>query len=336
MEEINMESYIEIAISESDYNRYGCPYCGCKVIKEEGLGSIDSDEATCIECHKKFFILSNGTKTANLSISCPDDIKPSDNYTIHHNSYGIWYTPKLQEHPMKDNNNQKDKDNYKEIAISESDWHRYGCPYCGSKKYEYGTCGYNGPNNHSTIIYCLNCGIPYITLADGLQIAGDHIFCKDDIEPSNNYIIGKDKDNHTFYTPKLQEHPRKTPQEGVLVCVKRKDTSNEYVNELTKLMDAMTEINEHPDFCVTYITNRHSGVKSIRFPGASRGYIEYNEDCMVTKIELYEDTCFDKKKCTDIRYKREVVEAIQKYIGWQLVYNDDLLDDEPNPTGQPW
>ena len=97
-------------------------------------------------------------------------------------------------------------------------------------------------------------------------------------------------------------------------------TTYEYrdgVNDLTRELDKYL-IGEWLPFWHTYIyepdreTSKHFG---IRFPGATRGHIEVDENMIIKDIRLYNDTCFE----THHLYKKDVLEILSKYIGMKLI-----------------
>jgi hypothetical protein len=100
-----------------------------------------------------------------------------------------------------------------------------------------------------------------------------------------------------------------------LITHRDKDTGD-YTNDLTIEMDSHAE--HISSFFHTYIYDRqvNKGSWAIRFPGATRGSIFVNDEHIITKINLYEDTCFTKLEC----YKRSVLGAIDKYVGMKLVF----------------
>lgn len=98
-----------------------------------------------------------------------------------------------------------------------------------------------------------------------------------------------------------------------LITMSKRNSKYELVNDLTKFMDSMAEINIHPDFCTTYLYINKADI-FIRFPGATRGMIYTNDNNIITDIMLYEETCFDKG-LMGMRYKKELAEEIKKFIG---------------------
>jgi hypothetical protein len=122
--------------------------------------------------------------------------------------------------------------------------------------------------------------------------------------------------------------------EKILYTKLKYGTSNEYINDLTKFMDNMIAVNEHPKFCSSYLCISGHNDISIRFPGATRGGIEVDSNNVITNIVLDEEYCFDKKQ-KDMRFKIELKEEIKKFIGYKIVITSDKEEYE-NPTGVDW
>lgn len=84
-------------------------------------------------------------------------------------------------------------------------------------------------------------------------------------------------------------------------------------NDLTVDMDTYLK---HPSIHMkTYINEdlfEHG--YAIRYPGATRGYVKFDENNIITKIELYRDGYN-----IDKIYKDNVRECFAKYIGMKLV-----------------
>lgn len=107
----------------------------------------------------------------------------------------------------------------------------------------------------------------------------------------------------------------------ILKSEKRCSISEDIVNDLTREMDKYSNKNGDSwgNFC-TYIyperikrgENKHT--MAIRYPGATRGYVELNNDNIITNIVLYSDACFDTLKQYDVK----VIEAVKKFIGYKL------------------
>lgn len=110
--------------------------------------------------------------------------------------------------------------------------------------------------------------------------------------------------------------------------------NRDWVNDLTKEMDKYL-IGKWPESFCTYIydpdreTDKYFG---IRFPGATRGHIEVDENMIIKNIELYNGTCFD----IHILYHKEVLDILSNYIGMKLVIvpkNSDIIECQvPNGT----
>lgn len=82
-------------------------------------------------------------------------------------------------------------------------------------------------------------------------------------------------------------------------------------NDLTKEMDKylVYQNSKHP--MNTYIYDKFKDKWTLRFPGATRGYIKVDENEVITEIVLYDDTVGI--------YKPEVRECFNKYIGIKIV-----------------
>ena len=106
------------------------------------------------------------------------------------------------------------------------------------------------------------------------------------------------------------------------LITKLQEYSDDYENDLTRemdnnLLDNWKEVLEEGYTHGTYIYRGDIGRSNmaIRFPGATRGHIEVDENMIIQKIQLYEDTCFGFVGC----YKPSVKEAIEKYVGAKIV-----------------
>lgn len=96
--------------------------------------------------------------------------------------------------------------------------------------------------------------------------------------------------------------------------IAKKDEYIEYTNDLTRDMDSyLKRPNEHMQ---TYIYDHSLTGKTwaIRYPGATRGHIEVDENNIITDIVLYKDSYR-----TDKIYKEEVWSCFEKYIGMKFV-----------------
>lgn len=54
-----------IAIGSLDFNRFGCPYCGCDYATSTCYG-FGTTPAICGECKKEFVVLANGMKKSSI------------------------------------------------------------------------------------------------------------------------------------------------------------------------------------------------------------------------------------------------------------------------------
>lgn len=96
---------------------------------------------------------------------------------------------------------------------------------------------------------------------------------------------------------------------------------NDYENEITAEMDKHL-VKECKEMLAkgygsgSYI-HSHINPNSmvLRFPGATRGHIEFDNEMVILKIVLYPDKCFGKLGC----YKPSVRYAVQKYVGSKIV-----------------
>ncbi|MGU8835825.1 hypothetical protein ACV3UL_16250 [Clostridium perfringens] len=94
-------------------------------------------------------------------------------------------------------------------------------------------------------------------------------------------------------------------------------------NELTKEMDEylVDEIKELTYCGSTYIYDSPRTLSNgrigygLRFPGATRGSIELDDNMVIQKIWLYRD-----EYGTDKIYKKGIDEIFEKYIGMKLVF----------------
>jgi len=96
---------------------------------------------------------------------------------------------------------------------------------------------------------------------------------------------------------------------------------DDYINDLTKEMD------KHllpgfilDEYCMlTYLWHEfeEDGV-AIRYPGATRGHIEYDKDKVITDVVIYDDTGTGRMGC----YKESVREAVKQFIGAKIVIQE--------------
>ena len=81
-----------IAISYSDYLKYGCPSCGCDSASGGNVSGYGTSSGTCRECNTTFVILADGERMSSIGYG-----------TGRKNSNGetIFEYPELQPHPRK-------------------------------------------------------------------------------------------------------------------------------------------------------------------------------------------------------------------------------------------
>ena len=59
---------------------------------------------------------------------------------------------------------------------------------------------------------------------------------------------------------------------------------------------------------------------AIRFPGATRGHIEIDENSIIKDIVFYEDSGIAKKEPNNVGiYKEEIIDAVKKFIGRKII-----------------
>ena len=81
-----------IAISWSDYEKYGCPHCGCDSARGGNLSGRGTQEGICRECKEEFVVLSDGLRKSSIGFGTGK--KDEEGKTI-------FEYPELQEHPRK-------------------------------------------------------------------------------------------------------------------------------------------------------------------------------------------------------------------------------------------
>lgn len=105
------------------------------------------------------------------------------------------------------------------------------------------------------------------------------------------------------------------PQECETVkelITKKESKLKDYTNDLTREMDSFLKSNnKHFE---NYIYDKFQNKWIIRYPGATRGYIEVDENDIIVDIVLYHDSME-----TDKIYLPEIRECFSKYIGMKLV-----------------
>ena len=112
------------------------------------------------------------------------------------------------------------------------------------------------------------------------------LICKKDLHDQYkyycNFTIDCDQYNYSFNNKELEEY--------------------RFLHK-TYLYDLESELNKG-SICIAF-----------RTPGATRGHIELDKECIIKKIIFYEDACFEKIK----EYEKEVINIIPKYIGMKLI-----------------
>lgn len=58
-----------IAISYDEYEKYGCPSCGCDSAKPGGFVVCGEQDGTCRHCGLRFYLMPNGRKFTDTKIS---------------------------------------------------------------------------------------------------------------------------------------------------------------------------------------------------------------------------------------------------------------------------
>lgn len=81
-----------IAISYSDYLKYGCPLCGCDSAVGGNFSGHGTSDGTCRECGTNFVILADGQRKSGIGYGTGR--KDSNGETI-------FEYPELQKHPRK-------------------------------------------------------------------------------------------------------------------------------------------------------------------------------------------------------------------------------------------
>lgn len=111
------------------------------------------------------------------------------------------------------------------------------------------------------------------------------------------------------------------------------DLKKEKINSMTEFIGDITEfIDEYLEdsmkeysWLKTYILQPETYgsdklLCAIRLPGATRGHIEVDKNNIIKEIKFYEDSCFGEGKNSLSCYKKEVIKAVEKYIGQELIF----------------
>lgn len=103
----------------------------------------------------------------------------------------------------------------------------------------------------------------------------------------------------------------------ILKSKKRSRYTDDIVNDFTRELDKYTKGRIESVFCnyiypekIKRAENKHS--IAFRYPGATRGYIQVDNNNIITKIVIYEES-------KDL-YRDGVHEAIEKFIGYKLEF----------------
>lgn len=81
-----------IAISWSDYMKYGCPSCGCDSASGGNFSGHGTSEGTCRECGTNFVLLADGQRKSGIGFGTGKKDE---------NGKTIFEYPELQVHPRK-------------------------------------------------------------------------------------------------------------------------------------------------------------------------------------------------------------------------------------------
>lgn len=81
-----------IAISWSDYMKYGCPSCGCNYAIGGNVSGGGTSSGTCRECNTRFAILADDVRKSSIGFGTGQEDE---------NGETIFEYPELQKHPRK-------------------------------------------------------------------------------------------------------------------------------------------------------------------------------------------------------------------------------------------
>ena len=97
--------------------------------------------------------------------------------------------------------------------------------------------------------------------------------------------------------------------------------SDDYINDLTKEMDKHL-LPGWPDYLNTYLWKPfEKDGTAIRFPGATRGHVEFDDDLVITDIVLYDTASENCIAC----YKPSIHEAVKQFIGSKIVIQEEKI-----------
>jgi hypothetical protein len=102
--------------------------------------------------------------------------------------------------------------------------------------------------------------------------------------------------------------------------------SDDYFNEITTMLDTYLvdewkKLTDKIGFS-TYMMFRRKLGAAIRFPGATRGSVNFDENHIITEVMLYGDM--------KSIYKEGALEALKQYIGCELVVPEGVPNEEDN------
>jgi len=115
-----------------------------------------------------------------------------------------------------------------------------------------------------------------------------------------------------------------------IISTKTDDRFHNYSNKITKLLDMKL----HSSYKKHLRQGYHNGTyivfekadwhtAAIRFPGATRGHIGFDDNHIITEIVLYDD-----KDSVDLIYKKEVIRELKKFIGMKLIRPEGLDNND--------
>ncbi len=103
--------------------------------------------------------------------------------------------------------------------------------------------------------------------------------------------------------------------------VKKWADDNDYLNEITEKLDECLRedwkgtMMDTIGFCTYMLFRRHDGA-AIRYPGATRGHVNFDKDHIITEVHLYADTAYI--------YKEDALEELKKFIGSKLILPEGI------------
>jgi hypothetical protein len=102
--------------------------------------------------------------------------------------------------------------------------------------------------------------------------------------------------------------------------------SHDYTNEIVEVLNnyLMCDFKKHvrQGYCIgSYMMFKNKDTAAIRYPGATRGHVRFDENYIITEIKLYDE--YDNK-C----YKVAVMKELQKFIGCKLIIPQEDTNEE--------